>query len=74
MIDFKMEKGDTRGIYYHETQRILIYPLQHENVTDLLYTITHELIHLSLDKLDEDLDEDQEEKIIFYLQWSDEFL
>ena len=73
-IDFKMEKGENRGLYHTETERVLIYPLQHENITDLVNKITHELLHLAIDHTDETLDDDQEEAGIFYLQWADEFI
>ena len=73
-VDFKIENGENRGIYYSETERIIVYPLLHENVEDLLYTINHELIHAAIEKSDETLDEDQEEKTIYRIQWADEFI
>lgn len=73
-IDFKLENGDNRGLYYTETERILVYPLQHENVEDMICTIIHETIHYAIDKADETLDDDQEEKLIYKIQWADEFL
>ena len=73
-VDFKIENGENRGIYYSETERIIVYPLLHENVEDLLNTINHELIHAAIDKADETLDEDQEEKTIYRIQWADEFI
>ncbi len=73
-VDFKIESGENRGIYYSETERIIVYPLLHENLEDLLYTINHELIHAAIDKADETHDEDQEEKTIFRIQWADEFI
>ena len=73
-IDFKIEKGDNKGIYHSETERILIYPPQHENIEDMLDTITHEIIHHAIDKSEETIDEDQEEKVIFCLQWAKESL
>lgn len=73
-IDFKMEKGEDRGCYYDETDRILIYPFQHENLLDLLYTITHELLHHAMRRTEETLDNEQEEVGIYYVQWADEFI
>lgn len=73
-IDFKIETGENKGIYHSETERILIYPPQHENIEDMLDTITHETIHHAIDKAEEIIDEDQEEKVIFCLQWAKESL
>jgi len=73
-IDFKLESGENRGLYYSETERIIIYPIQHENIEDMIYTINHELIHAAIDKADETLDEDQEEKTIYRIQWAEEWI
>lgn len=73
-IDFRLENGENRGIYYPDTERILIYPIQHENIEDLLATINHELIHYAVDKADEEMDDDQEEKVIYKIQWVDEWI
>ena len=34
-------------------------------------TIVHETIHHCIEQLDETMDEDQEEKSIFWMQWFD---
>ena len=73
-IDFRFDSTENRGMYYPDTERILIYPIQHENVEDMLYSITHETIHYALDKADETLDDEQEEKIIYIIQWAEEWL
>tara|TARA_R110002020_G_scaffold148219_2_gene324041 strand:+ start:868 stop:1098 length:231 start_codon:yes stop_codon:yes gene_type:complete len=73
-IDFRFDGQENRGIYHSETERILIYPTQHECMEDMLYSITHETIHYALDKAEETLDEDQEEKLIFRIQWANEWL
>lgn len=73
-IDFRFDGYDNRGIYHSETERILVYPTQHECIEDLLYTISHETIHYAIDKADETLDDDQEEKIIYRVQWAEEWL
>ena len=73
-IDFRFDGYDNRGIYHSETERILVYPTQHECIEDLLYTISHETIHYAIDKADETLDDDQEEKIIYKVQWAEEWL
>ena len=73
-IDFRFDGYDNRGIYHSETERILVYPTQHECIEDILYTISHETIHYALDKADETLDDDMEEKIIYRIQWAEEWL
>ena len=73
-IDFRIEKGDNRGVYHSDTKRILIYPPQHENIEDMIDTINHETLHYAIDKTDELMDEDQEERVIFNLQWARETL
>ena len=73
-IDFRFDGYDNRGIYHSETERILVYPTQHECIEDMLYTISHETIHYALDKADETLDDDMEEKIIYRIQWAEEWL
>ena len=73
-IDFRFDGFENRGIYHSETERILIYPTMHENIEDMLYSIIHETIHYAIDKAEETLDEDQEEKLIFRIQWANEWL
>ena len=69
-MDFKTTGCDERGIYYSETNRILIYLNNHESLDDILSTITHELIHKCINDFDETLDEDQEEKLIYQMAWA----
>ena len=57
-----------RGIYYPESKRIVIYLDRHECLEDILSTIQHELIHAAIE--DQNLDEDQEEKLIYALSWA----
>ena len=59
MMDFKVVGCDERGIFYGETGRIIIYLSNHENLTDILGTITHELVHKCINDFDETLDEKQ---------------
>ena len=73
-IDFRFDGFENRGIYHSETERILIFPTQHECIEDMLYSIIHETIHYAVDKAEETLDDDQEEKLIFRMQWADEWL
>ena len=72
-VDFKIEKNDNRGIYYSETDRCLIYLPMRETLADLYKTINHEVIHHCLEKNSEseDMDELQEETMIFFIQWAD---
>jgi hypothetical protein len=59
---------EERGIYFPENNRIVIYLDRHECLEDILSTIQHELIHVAIE--DENLDEDQEEKLIYALSWA----
>ena len=70
-VDFRLF-GENRGIYYDETNRCLMYLTNHETLSDLYSTIQHELIHFCLAKLGitDDIDEEQEEKIIFMMAWA----
>ena len=52
MMDFKVVGCDERGIFYGETGRIIIYLSNHENLTDILGTITHELVHKCINDFD----------------------
>ena len=54
--------------------RINIFLSSHESVDDLFKTIQHELVHHCIDLCDEDMDEDQEEKLIFLMAWAEEAL
>ena len=71
--DFKIDHNENRGIYYEETKRCVIYVPMHETIEDLLKTIDHEVYHHCFNILEEneDMDEEQEEKLIFNLQWAE---
>jgi hypothetical protein len=71
--DFKIDHNENRGIYYEETKRCIIYAPMHETIEDLLKTIDHEVYHHCFTVLEEteDMDEDQEERLIFNLQWAE---
>ena len=71
---FSLDSGENRGLYFEDTQRAIIYVRQHETLPDLYKTITHEALHhcfkeLALDEKDT-LDEDTEERIISWIQWT----
>ena len=72
-VDFRIKHGDNRGIYYSETGRALIFLPMHESVDDIIKTINHEVYHHCLEENGESdkMDEEQEEKTIFFLQWAD---
>tara|TARA_Y100001951_G_C11253501_1_gene247934 strand:+ start:320 stop:562 length:243 start_codon:yes stop_codon:yes gene_type:complete len=71
--DFKIDHNENRGIYYEETKRCIIYLPMHETIADVLKTIDHEVYHHCFTVLEEsdDMDEDQEERLIFNLQWAE---
>tara|TARA_R110002020_G_scaffold6719_1_gene28532 strand:+ start:673 stop:915 length:243 start_codon:yes stop_codon:yes gene_type:complete len=68
--------GDDRGTYYAETRRCVINLNQHESLDDVYQTIQHEILHFCFDNLGETMtmDEDQEERLIFCIQWANESL
>ena len=68
--------GENRGIYYDETNRCLVYLTNHETLSDLMSTMTHEVIHHCLAKLgvSDEIDEDMEEKMIFFMAWAEDSL
>jgi len=66
--------GDDRGVYYPETDRIIIFLNQHETLDDLLSTITHEYIHFCIGESGELMDDDQEERIIYVMSWAEDYL
>ena len=72
-VDFKIDHTDNRGIYYQETGRALIYLPMHETMADVIKTINHEVYHHCFEKDGEaeNMDEEQEEKLIFNLQWAE---
>ena len=63
-----------RGNYFNDTERVVIYLKNHESLDDLYKTIQHELIHHAIAKCKVNIDEDQEEKVIFAIAWADEYL
>ena len=72
-VDFKVGKDDSRGIYYSETGRALIYLSMHETLADVIKTINHEVFHhcFEINGESDSMDEDQEEKVIFNMQWAE---
>jgi len=68
-VDFKVT-GENRGLYYEETRRCLVYLCNHENVEDIYKTIQHEVLHHCIEESGVQLDEEQEEKLIFNMQWA----
>ena len=66
-VDFKIG-GENRGIFYNETNRCLIYLANHENIEDIDKTNTHEILHYWIDYIGVQVDEEQEEKLIFHIQ------
>ena len=69
-VDFKLG-GENRGMFYDETNRCLIYINNHENIEDLYKTISHEVYHYIISEYGVQLDEEQEEKLIFNMQWAE---
>ena len=71
-VDFRCRKDENRGIYYEETNRCLIFLGSHETLEDIYKTITHEVLHYCF--MDDDIpemDEEQEETLVFFAQWAD---
>ena len=73
-MEFKLFGCDERGMFYPDSGRIIIYLSNHETIEDVYKTITHELIHNGIHKADEDFDEDLEERLIYCMQWADEYI
>jgi|TARA_R110000824_G_scaffold12395_3_gene54351 uncharacterized protein YjaZ len=75
-LDFKTSGSNERGIYYGETERIIVFLNWHESLDDVFKTITHEVIHFCLDHYEmvDPIDEDQEERLIFQMAWAMESL
>ena len=48
--------------------------LNYTSPEDIIKTIDHEVFHYCVDKLDIKIDDEQEHKVIYYLQWADEYL
>ena len=71
-VDFRTHSrtmSEDRGCFYEATNRALVMLPNHESFDDIISTIIHESIHFCL-REDEDIDEEQEEEIIFRMQWA----
>ena len=71
-VDFRTNSrtlGSDRGCYYEATNRALVILPNHECVEDVIATIVHESIHFCL-REDDTIDEEQEEEIIYRIQWA----
>lgn len=69
-VDFRIF-GEDRGVYYDESERILIFLNKHESMDDIYKTITHEVIHHCINVANVVMDEDQEESLIFQMAWAE---
>lgn len=65
--------GEDHGTYYSETKRAVIYLASHESLDDIMKTITHEVLHHCIEHCDAVIDEEQEHKLIYCIQWSNEY-
>ncbi len=72
-VDLKCRGDENRGIYFEETKRCLIYLSMHETLEEIYKTIAHEAIHHCFTILDEtdNMDEEMEETLVFFMQWAD---
>lgn len=70
-VDFRIFGTENRGIYYHESKRAVIYLNKHESLEDIIKTIQHEMIHHCINMHDIEIDEDQEEALIFQISWAE---
>jgi len=72
-VELRARQSDNRGIYYAETKRAVIYLAMHETLEDVFKTINHEVYHHCFSEAGEadEMDEDQEERLIFCLQWAE---
>ena len=73
ITDFAIH-GEDFGAYYSETNRAIIYLINHESLDEILKTINHEILHYIFDLFDLVIDEEQEHKLIFKMQWAKEYL
>jgi len=73
ITDFAIH-GEDFGAYYSETNRAIIYLINHESLDEILKTINHEILHYIFDLFDLIIDEEQEHKLIFKMQWAKEYL
>ena len=72
-IELRCRKDENHGIYHSETKRAIINLGTHESLDDLFKTINHETFHHCFVEADEidDMDEDQEERMIYCIQWAE---
>jgi sugar lactone lactonase YvrE len=72
-VELRARTSDNRGIYYAETKRAVIYLSNHEDLEDIYKTINHETYHHCFSEAGEadDMDEDQEERLIFCMAWAE---
>jgi hypothetical protein len=75
-VDFRCIQSDNRGVYYEATKRALVFLGMHESLDDILKTVNHEVLHHCFAEAgeNEDMDEMQEERLIFCIQWAGESL
>ena len=69
-VDFKIF-GEDAGNYYDESERVLVFLNKHESMDDIYKTITHELLHHCINIFNIDMDDDQEESLIFQISWAE---
>lgn len=74
-FEFLSHSGDDYGEYFETTNRIAIYLRPHsECLENLFATITHELLHKLIGEFIEDIDIEQEHKLIKYTMWFEQDL
>ena len=78
-ISFKLvdhRNGQYKGMTHYEgKKRVIIYPHQHETLSDLYATITHELIHYCIERYKMvDMDEFEEHDLIFTTMWAEYYI
>jgi len=70
-VDFKTFGGENRGVYYQDSGRIVIFLSNHESLDDVYKTVQHEVLHHAIAESDQEMDEDQEHRLIFAISWAD---
>jgi Zn-dependent peptidase ImmA (M78 family) len=70
-VDFKVVGTDNRGIYYHDSKRAIIYLNKHESLEDIIKTIQHEMVHHCINIHGIEMDEDEEESLIYQMAWAE---
>ena len=66
--------GEDQGVFFETTNRCIVYLNKHESLDDIIKTVDHEVFHFCVTKLDEKIDDEQEHKMIYYLQWAEEYI